>query len=69
MSTVIRLIPMDSPLCTVSHSRIYTVFHLVFYPKKWYFIVRKGDTNVQVKLKGPYQNKLGQTVFAKIPIL
>lgn len=34
--------------CTITLSVFYTSFHLEKLLPVWYFIVRKGDTNVQV---------------------
>ena len=40
-----------SALCTIFFPSFYPTSHLAFWGTIWYFIVRKGDTNVQVELQ------------------
>ena len=48
LSISILFLPKHSMFCMIETLHFYTFFHLEKSLPVWYFIVRKGDTNVQV---------------------
>ena len=48
LSTTNCIFCLNSVFCTTRIHIIYTIFRIAFRKKLCYFIVRKGDTNVQV---------------------
>jgi hypothetical protein len=55
------MIKDKSVFCTKDKCIYYALFHLAKSSPVWYFIVRKGDTNVQVN-----QNPIGNGKFPKV---